>query len=126
MRAEGQQRPAVGPSGGGANAAYELGILRGLFTGQSPATGSRAVEPDSVSRTAAGAFNASFLASLWDVYGQAAVTYLETVWLDRLSSEGRSSSAMGGYRYLANPLVFFDPRNFLATPLASISRLTDD
>ena len=33
---------------------------------------------------------------------------------------------MGGYRYLANPLVFFDPRNFFANPLASITRLTDD
>lgn len=126
MREVRKQRQALILSGGGANGAYEVGILKALLTGQSPATGHRALDPDIFTGTSVGAFNAAFLASLWDVYGQAAVTNLETVWLNRLSSEGRSSSAMGGYRYLANPLVFFDPRNFFANPLASISRLTDD
>jgi len=122
----GKQRQAVILSGGGANGAYEVGVLKALLTGQSPATGYQPLEPDVFTGTSVGAFNAAFLVSLWDVYGQAAVTNLETVWLNRLSSEGRASSSMGGYRYLANPVEFFDPRNFFSNPLASFTRLADD
>ena len=120
------QRQAVILSGGGANGAYEVGILKALLTGQSRATRYQPLEPDIFTGTSVGAFNAAFLVSLWDVYGQAAISNLESVWLDRLSRESRVGSASGGYRYLANPLEFFDPRSFFTNPVASITRLADD
>lgn len=120
-----RQTQAVILSGGGANGAYEVGVLKALLTGQSPATEYIALEPDIFTGTSVGSFNAAFLVSLWETHGQAAVSNLETVWLSRLAREGRGSAA-SGYRYLANPLEFFDPRHFFADPVASVTRLADD
>lgn len=121
-----EQKQAVILSGGGANGAYEVGVLKALLTGQSPATEYIALEPDIFTGTSVGSFNAAFLVSLWETHGQAAVSNLETVWLSRLAREGRASAASSGYRYLANPLEFFDPRHFFADPVASVTRLADD
>ena len=126
MEEVGKHRQAVILSGGGANGAYELGVLKALLTGQSRATGYEALDPDIFTGTSVGAFNAAFLVSLWDTHGQAAIANLESVWLNRLTRESRVSAASGGYRYLANPLEFFDPRSFFANPVTSISRLADD
>ncbi len=124
--ARGKHKHAVILSGGGANGAYEVGVLKALLTGQSIATNYAPLDPDIFTGTSVGAFNASFLVSLWETHGQAAIANLETVWLSRLAREGRSASASGGYRYLANPLEFFDPRSFLANPWASFNRWADD
>lgn len=126
MTGAAKQRQAVILSGGGANGAYEVGVLKALLTGQSPSTEYVALEPSIFTGTSVGGFNAAFLVSLWETHGQAAVSNLETVWLGRLASEGRASAASSGYRYLANPLEFFDPRYFFADPVASVTRLVDD
>jgi len=126
MTEVGKHRQAVILSGGGANGAYEVGVLKALLTGQSPATEYQALDPEIFTGTSVGAFNAAYLVSLWDTHGQAAVSNLETVWLNRLARKTGASSISSGYRYLANPLEFFDPRNFFANPLASITRLADD
>jgi predicted acylesterase/phospholipase RssA len=126
MTEVGKHRQAVILSGGGANGAYEVGVLKALLTGQSPATEYRALDPDIFTGTSVGAFNAAFLVSLWETHGQAAISNLETVWLNRLGRGVRAGSGTSGYRYLANPMEFFDPRNFFANPLASITQLADD
>jgi predicted acylesterase/phospholipase RssA len=126
MTEVGKQRQAVILSGGGANGAYEVGVLKALLTGQSPATEYQALDPHIFTGTSVGAFNAAFLVSLWDTHGQAAIANLETVWLNKLAREVRASAGNSGYRYLANPLEFFDPRNFFANPLASLTQLADD
>lgn len=121
-----EHRQAVILSGGGANGAYEVGVLKALLTGQSPATEHQALDPDIFTGTSVGAFNAAFLVSLWETHGQASISNLETVWLNRLARESRRDTPSEGYRFLANPLEFFDPRNFFSNPVASISRLADD
>jgi predicted acylesterase/phospholipase RssA len=121
-----KHRQAVILSGGGANGAYEVGVLKALLTGQSPATEFQPLEPDVFTGTSVGAFNAAFLVSLWETHGQASISNLETTWLNKLARESRTDSSSSGYRYLANPLEFFDPRNFFANPVASITRLADD
>jgi len=121
-----KHRQAVILSGGGANGAYEVGVLKALLTGQSPATGYAALEPDIFTGTSVGSFNAALLVSLWETHGQAAVSNLETAWLSRLASESRTSAASSGYRFLLNPWEFFDPRHFFADPVASVTRLADD
>jgi predicted acylesterase/phospholipase RssA len=113
-------------SGGGANGAYEVGVLKALFTGQSYATQYAPLEPDIFTGTSVGSFNAAFLVSLWETHGQAGVANLETVWLNRLAREGRTSFADNGYRYLANPLEFLDPRRFFIDPMGSVSRFASD
>jgi len=126
MEGEGKHRQAVILSGGGANGAYEVGILKALLTGQSPATDYRPLDPEIFTGTSIGAFNAAYLISLWETHGQASISNLETIWLSRLARENRRSSSSNGYRYLADPFEFFDPRNFFANPLASMRRLADD
>ena len=126
MKEVGKQRQAVILSGGGANGAYEVGVLKALFTGQSPATEYQPLQPEIFTGTSVGAFNAAFLVSLWETHGQAAIANLETVWLNRLARESRVSTGNSGYRYLANPIEFFDPRNFFANPLKSITQMADD
>lgn len=126
MTTGGKHRQAVVLSGGGANGAYEVGVLKALLTGQSPATNFQPLDPDIFTGTSVGGFNAALLVSTWETHGQASIATLETTWLNRLARESRRDAANSGYRYLANPLEFFDPRNFFANPLASITRFADD
>ncbi|MEK6279428.1 MAG: patatin-like phospholipase family protein [Acidobacteriota bacterium] len=121
-----QQTQAVILSGGGANGAYEVGVMKALCNGRSPATGYIPLEPDIFTGTSIGSFNAAFLVSLWETHGLASVANLETVWLSRLSRDASSSVAAGSYRYLANPLELLDPRRFVADPLGVVKRLAGD
>ena len=121
-----RQKQAVVLSGGGANGAYEVGVLKALFAGRSISTQYAPLEPDTFTGTSVGSFNAAFLVSLWDTHGQAAVTSLETVWLTRLAREGRMDLANNGYRFLANPFEFLDPRRFFIDPIGSVTQLTSD
>ncbi|HJP91112.1 MAG TPA: patatin-like phospholipase family protein [Pyrinomonadaceae bacterium] len=121
-----EHRQAVILSGGGANGGYEVGVLKALLSGQSPATEYQPLDPDIFTGTSVGAFNAAFLVSLWETHGPASIANLETTWLNRLAHESRRDTPSGGYRYLANPLEFFDPRNFFVNPVASITRFADD
>lgn len=121
-----QQTQAVILSGGGANGAYEVGVMKALCNGRSPSTGYIPLEPDIFTGTSIGSFNAAFLVSMWDTHGAAAVSNLETVWLSRLSHDEHTSSATGGYRYLANPSELLDPRRFLADPFGVAKRMAGD
>ena len=80
---------AVILSGGGANGAYEVGVLKALFMGQSAATLHTPLEPDIFTGTSVGAFNAAFLVSCWHKYGLASVANLENVWLSGLKSRSQ-------------------------------------
>src|SRR6185436_10580210 len=119
------KKHAVILSGGGANGAYEVGVLKALLMGQSAATAHALLEPDIFTGTSVGAFNAAFLVSCWKTYGQAAIANLENVWLGRVSRQS-STRTNRGYRFLANPLDFFNPRQLAADPAGTISRAVND
>lgn len=68
---------AVIQSGGGANGAYEIGVLKALFAGKSLATQYEPLDPDILVGTSVGAYNAVFLVSRWSDYGTAAIASLE-------------------------------------------------
>jgi predicted acylesterase/phospholipase RssA len=95
-------------SGGGAYAAYEVGVLRALVTGVSPATHHAPIDADVVSGTSAGSVNAALLASApWgDAVG--AVDALERAWVSRIS-EPPGACASNVLRLRANPLSLFNP-----------------
>ena len=50
-------------SSGGANGAYEVGVMRGLFSGESPATGYLPLDPDVFKGSSIGALNAAVMVS---------------------------------------------------------------
>ena len=64
---------AVVLSGGGADGAYEVGVMKALFNGKAPRLPGGPVEPDIFTGTSIGAFNAALLVSQWDEYGTAAI-----------------------------------------------------
>lgn len=125
MRDANEHMQAMILSGGGANGAYEVGVMKALFTGQSSATQHTPLDPSIFAGTSIGCFNAAYLVSRWETYGQASISNLESVWLDRMSRNAETGSN-GGYRFLANPLEVLDPRRFLANPVGAVTRLAGD
>ncbi len=124
MTAAGErEKVAVVLSGGGANGAYEVGVLKALLSGRCPVTGGRPLEPDIFTGTSIGSFNAAVLVSHWDEYGPAAVSNLETLWLERLAGGYHDN---GVFRIRGNPLEFLDPASYLPNPLRPLRRLAED
>ncbi|MCH9651589.1 MAG: patatin-like phospholipase family protein [Deltaproteobacteria bacterium] len=106
-------KTAVVLSGGGANGAYEVGILKALFSGQSPTTGYLPLEPDIFVGTSIGGFNAAFLTSQWDDYGSASVSNLESFWLDQIAGPWHDN---GVFRIRGNPLEVMRPKYLFSDP----------
>ena len=70
------RKHAVILSGGGASGAYEVGVLKGLFAGDSPATNYTPLMPDVFAGTSIGAYNASLLVGEIGDRGFGAIDYL--------------------------------------------------
>ena len=120
-----RHKQAMVLSGGGANGAYEVGVMRALFTGSARRPAYVPLEPHIFSGTSIGSFNASFLVSRWEAGGSAAIAELETFWLERLSRDG-AAGENNGYRFLANPFELFDPRRFAADPFGAFGQFAQD
>lgn len=101
-------------SGGGAFAAYEVGVLRALVEGASPASGRRPVMPEVITGTSAGAYNAALVACRAHRPPGEAVAEVERVWLEEVS-EGACGN--GVFRWRGSPFNFLDWRCALANPL---------
>ncbi|HWN40846.1 MAG TPA: patatin-like phospholipase family protein [Thermoanaerobaculia bacterium] len=115
-----EPRHAVILSGGGATGAYEVGVLKALLNGASPATGHAPILPVSCAGTSVGSFNAAFLVSWLDRFGPAVADQLQSVWLGRLCETGWSGGVNGVYRFRFNPLAFADPSYYAPNPLRPI------
>jgi len=118
-------KQAVVLSGGGADGAYAVGVLKALCFGQSPVTNFQPLIPDIFTGTSVGAYNAAFLASQWDTYGKEAVTNLERTWLDILSDNAQNCGN-GVFRIRANPVEFINPFCFISNPLQPFTQLGGD
>jgi predicted acylesterase/phospholipase RssA len=112
-------------SGGGANGAYEIGVLQALFAGKSEATHGEPLDPDVFVGTSVGAYNAAFLVSRWSDYGTAAIASLEQTWLDYVSSS-RHKPHNGVFRIRNSPREFIEPINFILNPLQPFKHLIED
>jgi NTE family protein len=75
-------------SGGGARAAYEVGILKGIYSGKCPAA--QGNPPEVFCGTGAGAFNAAVMASRLPGQFPDPITYLQSLWADEIPREGMS------------------------------------
>jgi NTE family protein len=102
--------PAAGLvlSGGGAYAAYEVGVIRALVNGDSPATGYGPLDPAVVSGTSAGALNAAVMASCDMGDADGAADRLERTWISHIADQpGACSGAV--LRLRANALDLLNP-----------------
>ena len=116
---------AVILSGGGADGAYEIGVLKALFNGRSPSTNKTPIEPEIFCGTSVGAFNAAFLVSHWKNRGTAAISDLEDVWRNYLTANP-STSHYGVFRIRMNPLEVLDPRSYFPNPFKPFTQLAND
>jgi len=112
--------PAVGVvlSGGAANGAYEVGVLKALLHGASPATGYRPIDPGTYTGTSVGAYNAAIMASRPGKPAAAVADELEALWLDRVANS-LLQCGNGVFRVRGAPFQFFDP-GCLARPVRSL------
>lgn len=117
-------RTGIVLSGGGADGAYAVGVLKALLSGRSPANGFRILEPDVFAGTSIGSFNASYLVSRWHHSGVGAVGELEGVWLEKLADRGACGN--GAFRIRADPTRFFDPACYLPNPTRPFTRFARD
>jgi len=116
---------AVILSGGGASGAYEVGVLKGLFGGDSPATDYLPLMPDVFAGTSIGAYNASLLVAEIASRGLGAIDYLEHIWLDVLPQDDSTGHNFIA-RYRADPFEFLDPRFVLRNPFQDSLQVADD
>jgi predicted acylesterase/phospholipase RssA len=95
---------AVILSGGGAHGAYEVGVLLALATGASWVTRDRPLNPDILTGTSIGAYNAAVVVSqLETADGAAAVRYLEEVWMNLIPRDD-DSGHNHVFRFRGNPV----------------------
>ncbi|HEV2846723.1 MAG TPA: patatin-like phospholipase family protein, partial [Thermoanaerobaculia bacterium] len=122
-QAGGSRRPrqAIILSGGGANGAYEVGILKALFSGK--CRGVTAPEPEFFFGTSVGSYNAAYLVSQWGEFGTAAVSNLERTWFEEISGGAGSN---GVFRFRGDPGYFLDPSAYVPNPFRPLLELFGD
>jgi predicted acylesterase/phospholipase RssA len=111
-------------SGGGAKGAYEIGVMKALFEGASPATGFRPLEVEVYTGTSVGAYNASYMVSRNAVTSLEALLELERIWRQRVANT-LTSCGNGVYRLRSAPLQLGD-FGCLLHPFQEATELTSD
>lgn len=118
-----RDRHAVVLSGGGSFGAFEIGVLKALVNGHSPAMGGERLNATIFTGTSVGAYNAAFLASKADMDMNAAVKNLESIWLNRIAGELADNGVL---RIRGNPWSLFDLEKLLRKRWQYISDATSD
>ncbi|HKI03135.1 MAG TPA: patatin-like phospholipase family protein [Thermoanaerobaculia bacterium] len=120
-RAPRKPRQAIILSGGGANGAYEVGVLKALFSGK--CRGVTAPEPELFYGTSAGSYNVAFLVSQWGEFGTASVANLERAWYAEICG---GAGTNGVFRFRGDPAHFLDPNVYVPNPLRPLMDLFGD
>jgi predicted acylesterase/phospholipase RssA len=105
-------------SGGGANGAYEVGVLRALVHGHSPATGYLPLDPAVYAGTSVGAYNAAVMVSRPGTPATDTADELQALWLDRIANS-LERCGNGVFRVRGAPFQFLSP-GCLARPVRSL------
>ncbi len=116
---------AVTLSGGGAYGAYEVGILKALLRGESPATNFIPLEPHIYTGTSVGAFNATILAMHGDKSAALAVCNLEEIWVEMIA-ETDTNCGNGVFKFRGNPAQLLNPGCYTSDPAAPFVQFADD
>jgi len=116
-------KDAVVLSGGGGFGAFEVGVLKTLVSGRSPATAGAHLQVETFTGTSVGAYNAAVLASRPDLNIEAAVVHLEDIWLDRIAGDLADNGIL---RIRGNPLWLFDINKLISNSGLHITNATRD
>jgi NTE family protein len=116
---------AVILSGGGANGAFEVGAMKALLNGESPATGYMRLDPDIFTGTSVGAYNAAFMVSRPETASSATVGELENVWLNNIATNPQRCGN-GVFRFRGDPIPLFNIECLTNHPLEPLARLAAD
>lgn len=94
-------------TGAGAYAAYEVGVMKALLSGMSPATNFEPLHPDAFVGSSVGAMNAAVMLSNAELGLTSAVQNLESIWLDQIAqgrnADGSPRCGNGVYRIRGLP-----------------------
>jgi len=112
-------------SGGGASGAYEVGVLKGLFAGDSPATDYTPLMPDVFAGTSIGAYNASLLVAEIGKRGFGAIDHLEDIWLNVLPQDDSTGHNFVA-RYRGDPFEYLNPNFVVSHPFVDSFQLAGD
>lgn len=116
---------AVVLSGGGAYAAYEVGVMKALFNGESPSSGYLPVDAKVFTGTSAGAVNAAVMVAWADEDLASSIRRLEDIWTNVIS-ETSQSCGNGVFRFRGNLLRYLDARCIAANPARPFVELAED
>lgn len=116
---------AVILSGGGAYGAYEVGVMKALFMGESPATSYQPLNPGIFTGTSVGGVNASVLVSYPDISICSLIAFLESIWVDQISESPRTCGN-GVFRFRGDLFRYLDARCLLSNPAQSFTEIADD
>jgi NTE family protein len=112
-------------SGGGANGAYEVGVLKALLCGDAPVTDNLPLDPDIVTGTSIGAYNASLLVAGLADGPKAALNRLRDIWLNLIPRDDNTGHNHV-LRYRANPLDLLSPKYVATHPVEPYTKLAAD
>jgi len=112
-------------SGGGANGAYEVGVLRALLCGEAAVTDNVPLDPDIVTGTSIGAYNASLLVAGLGEGPKAALDRLQSIWLDVIPRDDNTGHNRV-LRFRANPLDLLSPKYVATHPVEPYGKLAGD
>jgi predicted acylesterase/phospholipase RssA len=112
-------------AGGGAGAAYGVGVAKALIYGESPATNYVPIDPEIYTGTSGGAFNAAFMASQPSKPARETIRDLERAWVDGIS-DNPQRCGNGVYRVRGNILAYFNLRCYQMNPVQPLIDLAGD
>jgi len=118
-------KTAVVLSGGGANGAYEVGVLKALCAGKSKVTQFQPLDPDIFSGTSIGSFNAALLVSRSQAEDHCPLEQLEKIWLDVIPKDG-STDHNHVFRFRADPFEFLGSELMSQNPLVPMGAFAND
>jgi predicted acylesterase/phospholipase RssA len=95
-------------SGGGAKGAYEVGVLKALLSGASPATDYRPIDPEIYTGTSVGGYNSTFMSASPELPASVVIGQLEQIWLNRIANT-LWNCGNGVFRIRGAPCQGLDP-----------------
>jgi NTE family protein len=118
-------KTAVVLSGGAAYAAYQVGVMKALFQGQSAATAGRPLRAKIFVGTSMGAVNAATMVSQPGADCRATASFLEDVWLNQYATD-RGRCQEGAIRIRGAPENYWGLGCWARQPLKPLSWLFED
>jgi predicted acylesterase/phospholipase RssA len=112
-------------SGGGAYGAYEVGVMKALFSGESAATRYTPINASIFTGTSVGALNAAFMTAQPGEASSSTARDLENIWLNEMS-DSPQTCGNGIYRLRGDPFTYFDPGCIALNPAAPVATVADD